>query len=180
MNDAVGRPNSPATPARRAVARSEPAPRTTCSQPTSACGDPVPSRWEPVGTAGPRHRRSSGDTRPNPHGMVEGSRSGFLERLADFYAFLADLRNCPGAKPPTRLKGWENGLRSWHPAHPAISAAERSRSRCTTCYRRCRPKLLPRRRQHQREWPSRPMAGSNSARGCSVPRRECNNCRRIT
>ena len=33
--------------------------------------------------------------------MVEGSRPGFLERFAAFYAFLADLWNCPGATPTT-------------------------------------------------------------------------------
>jgi len=36
--------------------------------------------------------------------MVEGSPSGFLERLAAFYAMLADLRNCPGVTPTRRLK----------------------------------------------------------------------------
>jgi hypothetical protein len=36
--------------------------------------------------------------------MVEGSRPGFLERLAAFYAFLADLRNCPDVTPTTLLK----------------------------------------------------------------------------
>ena len=30
--------------------------------------------------------------------MVEGSRTGFLERLAAFYAILADLRNCLRAR----------------------------------------------------------------------------------
>jgi hypothetical protein len=36
--------------------------------------------------------------------MVEGSRPGVLERLAAFYAFLADLRNCLGVTPTTRSK----------------------------------------------------------------------------
>jgi len=47
-----------------------------------------------------------GDSVPrlDPDRMVEGSRPGFLERFADSYAILADLRNCRGVTPTGRLK----------------------------------------------------------------------------
>ena len=69
-----------------------------------ALGDTVPRRREPFCPAGHRHRRSSGDTRPDPDRILEGSRPGFLERLAAFYTILADLRNWPGVTPTARLK----------------------------------------------------------------------------
>ena len=41
---------------------------------------------------------------PAHEGILSGSPSGFLEQFAAFYAFLADLRNCPGVMPSRRLK----------------------------------------------------------------------------
>src|SRR5262245_54634773 len=36
--------------------------------------------------------------------MLEGPAAGFLERLADSYSILADLRNCPGVTPDEALE----------------------------------------------------------------------------
>jgi hypothetical protein len=60
--------------------------------------------------------------------MVEGSRPGFLERIADSYAILAELRNYLGGTPTTRLKWWQNWLWPDHkkPAQAATSAKIRS------------------------------------------------------
>src|SRR5690349_9686100 len=89
---------------RRAVARWEQAPRTTRPRHTGAVGDAVPRRGESVGPTGLPRRRGSGDTRPDRDGILEGSRSGLLGRLAPFYAILACLRNWPGVTPTSRLK----------------------------------------------------------------------------
>jgi hypothetical protein len=39
--------------------------------------------------------------------MLRESASEFLPELADFHAFLAEIRNCPGLTPMIRLKGKE-------------------------------------------------------------------------
>jgi hypothetical protein len=36
--------------------------------------------------------------------MLTESASEFLPEFADFYAFLAEIRNCPGVTPRIRLK----------------------------------------------------------------------------
>jgi len=42
--------------------------------------------------------------------MVPDARAGFLARLAVFYAILAEMRNCLGVTPTTRVKCWEKWL----------------------------------------------------------------------
>jgi hypothetical protein len=68
-----------------------------------ALGDTVTRRWgrsvRPLIVTGEARA-----TRPDPDRMVEGSRPGFLERFADSYAILADLRNFRGVTPTRRLK----------------------------------------------------------------------------
>src|SRR5262245_13771813 len=85
-------------------ARLEPAPGTTRSRRTGALGDTGPRSGAPDGPTGHRRWRSSGDPRPYRDGILEGSRSGLLGRLALFYAILARLRNWPGVTPTRRLK----------------------------------------------------------------------------
>ena len=36
--------------------------------------------------------------------IIIGAVAAFLPRLAEFYALLADLRNCRGVRPTARLK----------------------------------------------------------------------------
>src|SRR5262249_34750470 len=124
VNDEVGRPNRPATPARQAVARTEPAPRKR-SRRSGALGDTVPRRWGPVGPTADRQRRSSGDSRPDPDGMVEGSRAGFLERFAAFYAFLADLPRRGNCRAKWQALRW---------ATAAICSRVGLASRCSSMY----------------------------------------------
>src|SRR5215470_10818429 len=68
--------------------------------------------------------------------MIEGSRAGFLERFADTYAILADLRNSPGVTPRRVLKWWENWLWSVKPARAATSARDTSVPACRSCLAR--------------------------------------------
>ena len=48
--------------------------------------------------------------RPDPDLILKGSPPGLLERFADSYAILADLRNCRGVTPTRRLKWREDWL----------------------------------------------------------------------
>src|SRR5262249_53218272 len=109
-SDEVGCPDLLSTRARRAVARAQPAPRTAHPRRTRALGAHVPPRREPVGPTGHRPGRISADPRPDPDGILRGSRSGFLVGLAAFYGVFAGIRNRPGLTPTSRLKWWENWL----------------------------------------------------------------------
>src|SRR5215471_17700653 len=68
--------------------------------------------------------------------MVEGAHAGFLERIADTYVILADLRNSPGVTPRRALKWWVNWLWSEKPASAATSARDTSVPACRSCLAR--------------------------------------------
>ena len=87
-----------------AVAQWKSSPEDNRPRRIEAVGDAVPRLGESVSPTDQPCRHGSGDTRLDRDGILEGSRPGFLGRLAPFYAILAGRRNCPGVTPTRRLK----------------------------------------------------------------------------